>query len=130
MGGGMALLFAEKGCTVSLQDPSTEAMDTILEQAKREGFGDRISKYRDYKSLCESLASPRVLVFSLPHGSVGDGVLGGLMPHLEKGDVIIDCGNEHWQNTERRQGKCVTRGLRYVGCGVSGGYQAARRYVE
>lgn len=129
MGGGMALLFAEKGLHVSLEDPSTEAMDTILEQAKQEGFGERVSKHSDYKSLCESLDSPKVFVFSLPHGNVGDGVLGGLLPYLDKGDIIIDCGNEHWKNTERRQGKCVVRGLRYIGCGVSGGYQAARRYV-
>ena len=129
MGGGMALLFAENGCHVSLEDPSEEAMDGIIKQAKEEGFGDRISKHSDYKSLCDSLDSPKVFVFSLPHGSVGDGVLAGLMPYLEKGDIIIDCGNEHWKNTERRQGKCVTRGIRYIGCGVSGGYQAARRYV-
>ncbi|KAG9858396.1 6PGD-domain-containing protein, partial [Aureobasidium melanogenum] len=127
MGGGMALLFAENGCHVSLEDPSEEAMDGIIKQAKEEGFGDRISKHSDYKSLCDSLDSPKVFVFSLPHGSVGDGVLGGLMPYLEKGDIIIDCGNEHWKNTERRQGKCVVRGIRYIGCGVSGGYQAARR---
>lgn len=125
MGGGMALLFAEKGFNVSLQDPSTDAMDGILESAKEAGVAERMSKYEDYKSLCSSLDSTKVFVWSLPHGSVGDSVLGGLLPFLEKGDIIIDCGNEHWRNTERRQGKCTTKGIRYVGCGVSGGYQAA-----
>lgn len=48
------------------------------------------------------------------------------MPYLAKNDIIIDAGNEHWKNTERRQGKCVTKGIRYIGMGVSGGYQAAR----
>jgi len=127
MGGGMALLAAEKGVHVSLQDPSEKAMDAILEQAKKAGIEKSVEKYTDYKSLCESLDSPKVFIFSLPHGNVGDTVLGGLLPYLEKGDIIIDCGNEHWENTERRQGKCVVRGVRYVGCGVSGGYQAARR---
>lgn len=123
----MALLAAEKGCQVSLQDPSEKAMDTIIEQAKKDNVSDNFSKHTDYKSLCESLDSPKVFMFSLPHGNVGDTVLAGLLPYLEKGDIIIDCGNEHWSNTERRQGKCVVRGVRYVGCGVSGGYQAARR---
>lgn len=124
----MALLAAEKGIHVSLEDPSEKAMDTIIEQAKKDGIAENmISKHSDYKSLCESLGSPKVFVFSLPHGNVGDSVVGGLLPYLEKGDIIIDCGNEHWSNTERRQGKCVVRGVRYVGCGVSGGYQAARR---
>ena len=128
MGGGMALLFAEKGFNVSLQDPSTEAMDGILKSAKDAGVADRMGKYDDYASLCQSLETseaPKVFVWSLPHGDVGDKVLEGLLQYLEKGDIIIDCGNEHWKNTERRQGKCVTKGIRYVGCGVSGGYQAA-----
>ncbi|KAK4543302.1 hypothetical protein LTR36_005661 [Oleoguttula mirabilis] len=127
MGGGMAQLFAENGIHVSLQDPSEETMDGVIASAKKAGVGDKLSKHSDYASLCRSLDTPKVFVWSLPHGSVGDTVLGGLMPYLEKGDIIIDCGNEHWENTERRQGKCVTKGIRYVGCGVSGGYQAARR---
>lgn len=48
------------------------------------------------------------------------------MPHLSRGDIILDCGNEHFANTERRQEKCKAPGIRYIGCGVSGGYQAAR----
>ncbi|KAF2151688.1 6-phosphogluconate dehydrogenase C-terminal domain-like protein [Myriangium duriaei CBS 260.36] len=127
MGGGMALLFAEKGLQISLQDPSEDAMKGIKSQAEKDGVGDRVSIYKDYKSLCGSLGSPKVFVFSLPHGSVGDTVFDGLLPYLDKGDIIIDAGNEHWMNTERRQGKAVLRGIRYVGMGVSGGYQAARR---
>lgn len=129
MGGGMALLFAEHGVQVSLQDPSEAAMDKIVEQAKQATTvpDGAVRKYSDYESLCASLDSPKVFVFSLPHGSVGDMVLGGLMPYLDKGDIIIDAGNENWQNTERRQGKCYTRGVRYIGMGVSGGYQAARQ---
>ncbi|KAK5149114.1 hypothetical protein LTR04_000063 [Oleoguttula sp. CCFEE 6159] len=127
MGGGLALLFAEKGLEVLLNDPSEETMDGILSQAKDGGIGDRISEYKDYKTLCKNLGSPKVFLFSLPHGGVGDSVLEGLLPYLVKGDIIIDAGNEHYSNTERRQGKCVTKGIRYVGMGVSGGYQAARR---
>lgn len=125
MGGGMALLFAENGISVSLQDPSEKAMDDILSKAADAGLQDKISKHTDYKSLCNSLDETKVFVWSLPHGSVGDKVLASLTSYLRKGDVIIDCGNEHWENTERRQGHAVTKGIRYVGCGVSGGYQAA-----
>jgi 6-phosphogluconate dehydrogenase len=80
----------------------------------------------DYNSLCKSLSSPRLLVFSLPHGGVGDKVLEGLTPYLSRDDIVLDCGNEHFQNTERRQNKVKDTGIRYIGCGVSGGYQAAR----
>lgn len=125
MGGGMALLFAENGCDVLLQDPSNEAMDKVLAQAEKDGVGNKVSKYQDYASMCRNLGTPKVFVWSLPHGDVGDKVLAGLMPFLEMGDIIIDAANEHWENTERRIGKCVTKGIRYVGMGVSGGYQAA-----
>ncbi|KAK4504355.1 hypothetical protein PRZ48_005271 [Zasmidium cellare] len=127
MGGGMALLFAEKGCEVLLKDPSNEAMDKVIEQGKKDGVGNQITKYQTYEDLCKNLGEPKVFVWSLPHGTVGDSVLEGLMPYLKMGDIIIDAANEMWENTERRQGKCVTKGIRYVGMGVSGGYQAARR---
>ncbi|KAF2822353.1 6-phosphogluconate dehydrogenase C-terminal domain-like protein [Ophiobolus disseminans] len=122
----MALLFAEDGVHVSLSDPSEEAMDAVIEKAEKSGYNGKVKKYKHYDSLCKSLSTPRLLVFSLPHGSVGDKVLEGLMPHLSRSDIILDCGNEHFANTERRQEKVKDTGIRYIGCGVSGGYQAAR----
>ncbi|EME83725.1 uncharacterized protein MYCFIDRAFT_85077 [Pseudocercospora fijiensis CIRAD86] len=128
MGGGMALLFAENGCDVFLRDPSSEAMSKVLDQAKKDNVSEKISKYQDNESLCKAFgSSTKVFFWSLPHGQVGDTVLDGLMPYLKKDDIIIDCANEHWENTERRIGKTTAKGIRYVGMGVSGGYQAARR---
>lgn len=125
MGGGMAQLFAEHGMSIGLQDPSTDAMDKLIQQAQKDSVPNELKRFDDYSSLCAWLDSPRVFVWSLPHGFVGDKVLNGLMPYLAKGDIIIDAANEHWLNTERRMGLCVTKGIRYVGMGVSGGYQAA-----
>lgn len=128
MGGGMALLLAENGINVSIQDPSSETVDALIKSASDQGITSaKLSKFEDYKSLCGSLSSPKVIFFSLPHGTVGDTVSEGLQDYLNRGDVIVDCSNENWQNTQRRQGKMATRGIYYIGCGVSGGYQAARR---
>jgi 6-phosphogluconate dehydrogenase len=127
MGGGMALLLAENGISVSLQDPSEETVDKLIQSGKDQGIPPLLSKHTDYKSLCCSLGSPKVVIFSLPHGTVGDDVVEKLHPYLVKGDIIIDCSNEKWLNTQRRQGKLVAQGVYYIGCGVSGGYQAARR---
>lgn len=128
MGGGMALLFAEHGCDVVLRDPSDEAMDKVLDAAKKDNVGNKISKSQSDEEMCKAFGNQRkVFVWSLPHGFVGDTVLDGLMPSLRKDDIIIDCANENWQNTERRIAKSAPKGIRYVGCGVSGGYQAARR---
>lgn len=115
MGGGMALLFAENGIKVLLNDPSEDTVTGLLEQGKKEGFGDQLEKYLDYQDLCKSLGSPRVFFFSLPHGTVGDSVVDGLQQYLSQGDIIVDASNEHWQNTQRRQGKLVSQGVYYVG---------------
>lgn len=127
VGGGMALLFAEHGIHVLLNDASEDTVNQLLETAKKDNLQDQFSKHLDYGDLCQNLDSPKVFVFSLPHGTVGDSVVDGLHPYLEKGDLIIDASNENWQNTQRRQGKLVPMGVYYVGMGVSGGYQAARR---
>jgi 6-phosphogluconate dehydrogenase len=128
MGGGMTLLLAEKGISVSINDPSSETVDKLIQSAKDQGIdASKLSKHEEYKDLCASLSSPKVIIFSLPHGTVGDTVVEGLKPYLNKGDVIVDCSNEKWGNTHRRQGKLVAQGVYCIGCGVSGGYQAARR---
>ncbi|PVH83829.1 6-phosphogluconate dehydrogenase C-terminal domain-like protein [Cadophora sp. DSE1049] len=127
MGGGLALLMAEKGISVSIQDPSEATVDTLLKTAEEQDLANKIKKYENYKDLFSSLPSPKVIFFSLPHGTTGDTVVSGLHPYLVKGDIIVDCSNEEWENTQRRQGKLIAQGVYYIGCGVSGGYQAARR---
>jgi 6-phosphogluconate dehydrogenase len=107
-------------------DTMVESKSTKVGFYLRKSHGIRLNTLSDYDSLCKSLSTPRLLVFSLPHGGVGDKVVEGLMPHLERDDIILDCGNEHFANTERRQLKVKDTGIRYIGCGVSGGYQAAR----
>ena len=110
----MALLFAEHGITVFLNDPSEETMDQLLATAKKDGLQDRMQMHNSYENLCKSLGSPKVFVFSLPHGTVGDSVVDGLHPYLTKGDIIIDASNENWQNTQRRQGKLIPQYVRYA----------------
>ena len=124
----MALLFASRGIHVLLNDPSEKTMDDLLRTAKEDDIASHLSKHTDYDSVCSALDDvPKVFIFSLPHGAVGDTVISNLSPYLCKGDLIIDASNENWENTQRRQGQLVARGVFFVGMGVSGGYQAARR---
>ena len=143
MGGGMALLLAEKGLAVSsqgllellldieskvhLNDTSQQNIDTLLEKAEEDGLRDKLHPSSGYSDLCGSLGSPKVFIFSLPHGNAGDKVIDGLHKYLARGDIVIDASNEHWENTQRRQNELSPRGIHYIGMGVSGGYQAARR---
>jgi 6-phosphogluconate dehydrogenase len=59
MGGGMALLFAEHGLTVSLQDPDESVMDELVKEAKEKGFGDRIKKTKSRCSWCQYTTTRR-----------------------------------------------------------------------
>jgi 6-phosphogluconate dehydrogenase len=104
-------------------------MDVLEKQIQDLKVGDKVHRQDGYSEVCSSLETPgepKVFMFSTPHGAPADKCVEELGPHLKAGDIIIDCGNEHWTNTERRQRTLKPRGIHYVGCGVSGGYQSAR----
>lgn len=122
----MSLLFAEHGVEVHFYDPSEDNVHLLIDHAKEAKVQDKIVHQKDYKELCSSLDKPKVFVFSIPHGSIGDKTVDGLRPFLEKGDIIMDASNENWKNTERRQKRLDPDGIHYIGMGVSGGYQSAR----
>ncbi|KAJ5012161.1 6-phosphogluconate dehydrogenase, decarboxylating [Colletotrichum sp. SAR 10_99] len=148
MGAAMSLLFAENDHRVFFYDPSTpysmptvvsaankspgkENIDKLRRDAMNLGLDDRVTARESYEDLCETVkaqSKPGVFVFSTPHGSVGDEAIQGLLSggNLERDDIIIDCANEQWQATERRQRELAPKGIHYIGCGVSGGYQSAR----
>ena len=122
----MSLLFAEYGVEVNFYDPSEENAKSLLKEAEEAKLSDKIKWQKDYESLCNSLGSPKVFVFSLPHGDVGDKTVESLKPYLKAGDVIVDGANEFYLNTQRRQEVCRPLKVHYIGTGVSGGYQSAR----
>lgn len=122
----MSLLFAELGVEVHLYDPSQDTIDSLLKKAEATGLGEMLKPEKNYETLCKSLGKPKIFFFSLPHGSVGDKTVDSLLPYLEKGDIILDASNEHYQSTERRQTKLDPHGVHFIGMGVSGGYQSAR----
>jgi 6-phosphogluconate dehydrogenase len=105
---------------------STKNAQLLPDHAKATNTRYKVIHHKDYKELCRLLDKPKVFVFSIPHGSVGDKTVDGLRPYLERGDVILDASNEHWTNTERQQKMLDPDGIHYVGIGVSGGHQAAR----
>ncbi|OZJ02724.1 hypothetical protein BZG36_05103, partial [Bifiguratus adelaidae] len=76
------------------------------------------------KSMDES--ERKLLTFSITHGSPADSVLEKIRGKLSEGDIILDGGNEHYRDTERRQLELDVHGIKWIGMGVSGGYQSAR----
>ena len=76
----MALLLASNGVHVCLNDPSEDSLNQVSSNAEADNLQSRLSKHKDYESLCNALDQPKVFFFSLPHGTVGDKVVEGLKP--------------------------------------------------
>ncbi|KAI9612783.1 hypothetical protein KEM48_004017 [Puccinia striiformis f. sp. tritici PST-130] len=76
--------------------------------------------------LCENLKTPRRIILLVKAGDAVDAFIQQLEPHLEKGDIIIDGGNSHFPDTNRRCKELEAKGLLFVGSGVSGGEEGAR----
>ena len=80
----------------------------------------------DYEEFVGSLKKPRVIFLSLPAGTTIDKVLKELVPHLDKGDVIIEGGNSYYKDSIRRGAELSKLGIYFVDCGTSGGVEGAR----
>lgn len=129
MGSMMTLLMAEHGYHVFFHDPSDANMATLDKQEHDLHLHDKVTRCSSYDEVCDKIkeeGKPRVFVLSTPHGEPADKCIEAVKDKLEKGDMFVDCGNEHWTNTERRQKLLDPMGVHYIGCGVSGGYQSAR----
>ncbi|PYS87489.1 MAG: phosphogluconate dehydrogenase (NADP(+)-dependent, decarboxylating) [Acidobacteria bacterium] len=89
----------------------------------QEGNGLPIAAADEVASFAAALETPRRIV---PAGPIVDSVIDDLLPHLSKGDIVIDGGNSHFTDTERRGVFLKARGIEFLGVGVSGGEEGAR----
>ncbi|HRR26429.1 MAG TPA: NADP-dependent phosphogluconate dehydrogenase [Acidobacteriota bacterium] len=121
MGQNLALNLAGKGFPVAGFD---------LAEAQRKRMRERIEGrpvvvYDSWRALAAALERPRKLLLMVPAGRAVDDVLQQLQDFLEPGDVVVDGGNSHFQDTERRVREAAERGWLFVGTGISGGEQGA-----
>jgi len=103
------------------QDPAK------LEALRLEGAGLDVAGAADLAALAAGLRAPRVVMLLVPAGAPVDAVIAGLTPLLRPGDLIIDGGNSHFKDTDRRGRELAGTGIQFLGMGVSGGEEGARR---
>lgn len=130
MGTEMSMAFSELGLDVSMWDISSEAVDEAQRMVEAEkDIKGKVTGYHDIKDFVKSLdgAERKLFMFSITHGHPADSVLEKIQDELKDGDIVLDGGNEHYRNTERRQEQLESKGVQWIGLGVSGGYQSARR---
>ncbi|EFJ45488.1 hypothetical protein VOLCADRAFT_109207 [Volvox carteri f. nagariensis] len=127
MGQNMALNVAEKGFPISVYNRSYDKTEAAVKRAQKEGLGDKLRGYESVKDFVASLQKPRRVIILVKAGAPVDQTIDALCEYMEPGDIIIDGGNEWYENTEKRVAKVASKGILYMGMGVSGGEEGARR---
>jgi len=122
MGENLILNMESKGFTVACFNRTTSKVDAFV--AGR-ATGKKIVGTHSVKELCEALKAPRKIMMMVKAGSAVDDLIEQLLPHLEKGDILIDGGNSHFPDTIRRAKYVEDKGKLYIGTGVSGGEEGA-----
>ena len=122
MGQSLALNMESKGFRVSVYNYIQDVTDRFM--AER-GSGKNFFAAASYEELVASLRAPRKVFLMVTAGAAVDSVIDQLLLLLGKGDVIIDGGNSHFPDTERRCKMLEEKGLLYIGTGVSGGEEGA-----
>ena len=122
MGENLALNMESRGFTVTVFNRTTEKVDRFLENR---GKGKNFIGAHSMQELAESLKVPRKVFMMVRAGSAVDNMIDQLLAVLEPGDILIDGGNSNYQDTMRRCEMVESKGLLYVGSGVSGGEEGA-----
>lgn len=123
MGQNLVLNMADRGFTVAVHNRTQSKVNEFLEGPAK---GKSIVGSHDLKEFVESLKRPRKVMLMVKAGAPVDDLIGQLMPFLEPGDVIIDGGNSHFPDTQRRYEELGKKGILFVGAGISGGEEGAR----
>ncbi|TEY33265.1 hypothetical protein BOTCAL_0689g00010 [Botryotinia calthae] len=123
MGQNIILNAADHGFNVVAFNRTTSKVDRFLEN---EAKGKSIEGAHSIEEFCAKLKKPRRIMLLVMAGKPVDDFIETILPHIEEGDIIIDGGNSHFPDTNRRTKYLAQKGIRFVGSGVSGGEEGAR----
>ncbi|MDR1863193.1 MAG: decarboxylating NADP(+)-dependent phosphogluconate dehydrogenase, partial [Treponema sp.] len=122
MGENLVLNMESKGFSVAVYNRTISKVDGFV---KGRGAGKKITGCRDLKEFAASLSRPRKAMIMVKAGQAVDDTIEQLLSVFESGDIIIDGGNSNYQDTIRRTAYVESKGLFYIGTGVSGGEEGA-----
>ncbi len=121
MGSSIALNMASKGEKVAVYNYTSDLTDLLLQKSEQK----QIYPYYEVQQFVQSLQSPRKIFLMVTAGKAVDTVIHTLLPYLETGDIIMDGGNSNYIDTARRFDELKSKGINYLGVGVSGGEEGA-----
>jgi 6-phosphogluconate dehydrogenase len=122
MGSNLAQNFARHSYAVALFNRTQARTDALMAAHGAEGSFLPAASVADFTA---SLERPRRILMMVKAGPGTDATIDTLVPHLEAGDILVDGGNAHFEDTRRREAALRERGLHFVGAGISGGEEGA-----
>ncbi len=122
MGQNLALNIARKGFPISVFNRTVEKVDAFMDESVG---AEPVHGAHSIDELVDGLEQPRRILLLVKAGAPVDATIEQLVPHLDQGDMVIDAGNSHPRDTERRSVEMAAGGFRFVGMGVSGGEEGA-----
>ncbi|MBC8035403.1 MAG: NADP-dependent phosphogluconate dehydrogenase [Chitinophagaceae bacterium] len=123
MGRNLLLNIGDHGFAGAGYDKNPGQVKLLEEEATN----SNTKAFSDLDQFIGSLKSPRYIMMLVPAGKIVDSVIEELVPLLDKGDILIDGGNSHFNDTNRRVEYLETKGLHFFGMGISGGEEGARK---
>ena len=123
MGQNLVLNMNDHGYRVAVFNRTVSKVDEFIHN---EAAGTRVAGTHSIEEFVQSLKRPRRAMLMVKAGSTVDEMIAQLLPHLEKGDIVIDGGNSHYPDTNRRTRELAKKGILFIGTGVSGGEEGAR----
>ena len=118
MGQNLALNMNDRGFTVAVFNRTVSKVEEFLHKGAKD---TKIIGAHSVEELVSTLQKPRRVMLMVQSGKPVDEFIEHLIPHLEPGDIIIDGGNSNYNDTMRRAAYVESKGLLYIGTGVSGG---------
>ena len=123
MGQNLVLNMNDHGFKVAVYNRTIARVDEFLDN---EAKGTQVMGAHSLEELVRSLKRPRRVMLMVKAGQPVDDFIELLLPHLEQGDIIIDGGNSNYLDTARRTAYLESKGLLFIGTGISGGEEGAR----
>ena len=122
MGANLVLNMSDHGFSVAGFDKNVKQVDSL----NKAGEGKNIKAFGDLHTFVQSLDVPRIILMLVPAGAIVNAVIDDLRPLISKEDIIVDCGNSHFVDTQLRIDHLAKENIHFMGLGVSGGETGAR----
>ena len=122
MGENLVLNMERNGFCAAVYNRTVEKVDNFI---SGRGAGKKFIGCHSLEELCANLKSPRRIMMIVKAGKAVDDLIEQLIPHLDKGDILIDGGNSYFPDTIRRTKYLAEKGFNFIGTGVSGGEEGA-----